>query len=783
MRALPFLLTALLPATALAQGLIIPRCPAPRPGRPVVECLPAGAQVARTRSDIRVELRDRVLRYEVEERFVNRGGMIGEADFLFPLPKNAAFRDLKLSIDGELVAGETMNATEARRIYEDIVRRQRDPALVEWMGHGLLRTRIFPIQPGEERRIVVRFESVAEREGDAMRVDYFRGQAFQGQPALPRPEPRVHPADERLTQRDSRDRTTFMLRYRAGGELGESYSPTHELDVRREGALREVSIRGGGPDIAVLVALRHSAAASVAMLPHATRDEPGYALITVTPPTELASSRLPRDVTFVIDVSGSMSGQKLEQARAAGRQLLRTLGERDRFRVIDFSTDVRSFRDDFVFATAANVREAIRYIDDLDAVGSTNISGALEEALRGMRRAERPWDAERVDEERRPEDRLLADRLPLVLFMTDGAPTVGDRDPGSIAARAARLRGDARVFSVGMGADVNVGLIEQLALEGRGTAHFVRPEENVERAVELLASRLRQPLLTDVRVTVEGSDVRLSRAYPSGPQDIFAGQDLVLLTRYDGSGSANVVVTGRAGSRQVRWSTTRAFPRSARETAFVPRLWATQRLGWLAAEKRRNGGSSEIDDEIRRLGERFGIPTEFTSYLVLEPGMVANQAMLRRERRVSPQVGSVGGVAGRGSAGAAPPSAAPADVQFESARAAAEQRSAKSLAAADLAQVVVTSAGGAETRRAGNRVFQRDGERWTDMAMKPELRVYKVKAYSPAYFALLDRVPDLKEAFALADRVLVAGRSVAIEVVADAAELSAAEVDTIVRNW
>ena len=133
--------------------------------------------IARTRSDVRVELADRVLRYEVEERFVNRGGMIGEADYLFPLPANAAFQDLKLSINGELVSGETMNAGQARGIYESIVRARRDPALVEWMGHGLLRARIFPINPGEEKRIVVRFQSVATREGDALRIDYFRGGA------------------------------------------------------------------------------------------------------------------------------------------------------------------------------------------------------------------------------------------------------------------------------------------------------------------------------------------------------------------------------------------------------------------------------------------------------------------------------------------------------------------------------------------------------------------------------------------------------------------------------
>ena len=772
MRAILPLLLLSIPAAVTAQGIIIPSCPRPRPDRPIADCAPVGAQVVRTRSDVKVELRDRVLRYEVEERFLNRGGTIGEADYIFPLPKNAAFRDLKLSIDGELVAGETMNAVEARRIYEDIVRRQKDPALVEWMGHGMLRTRIFPIQPGEERRVVVRFESVAEREGDAVRVDYFRGQSTQ----VARPQPGVRPMGgiERPMV-DPAGRTTFALTYRAGGELGEAYSPTHELDVERNGAAREVSIRGGGPDITVLVALRRSTAASVALLTHASRSEPGYALITVTPPTDLASSRTSRDVTFVIDVSGSMSGRKLEQAKAAGRQLLRTLTERDRFRVIDFSTDVRTFRDDFVLASDANVRAALRYLEDLEAVGSTNISGALEEALRGMRRVERHWDVEP-----RPEEGLRAERLPLVLFITDGAPTVGDRDPASIAARAARLRGDARVFSVGMGADVNVGLIEQLAMEGRGTAHFVRPEESVERTVELLATRLRQPLLTDVRVVTDGN-VRLTRMYPAGPQDIFAGQDLVLLARYEGNGSANLVVTGNAGGRRVRWSSQRGFTRDDRDNAFVPRLWATHRIGWLSAEKRRSGGSSEIDAEIRMLGERFGIPTEFTSYLVLEPGMVAGN-MRQDGTRLRSSVGGVAVGNARGERGAAAPAAAPATIQFESARTAAQQRSAKSVAAADEAMGMDAAASGG-LRRVGTRVFHRDGERWVDAGMKSELRVYKVKAYSAAYFSLLDKLPELREAFAIGDRVLVAGRTVAIEVVEDGAELSASDVESIVRNW
>ena len=754
MRFLPIALSLALPAIAGAQGLLIPRCIAPRPGieRPIDDCRPDRPAIIRTASTVRVELRDRVLRYEVEERFLNRGGTIGEADYIFPLPKGAAFRDLKLSIDGQLVAGETMSATEARRIYEDIVRRQKDPALVEWMGHGMLRTRIFPIQAGEERRVVVRFESVAEREGDAVRVDYFRGTA-----------PRFGAwgaGMERPTTTDPAPHTRFTLTYRAGGELGEAYSPTHELDVDRDDAQRRVSIRGGGPDVTVLVALRRSLAASVATLTHATRDEEGYALITVTPPSDLAANRLPRDLTFVLDASGSMAGRKMEQAKAAGRALLRTLGSQDRFRIIDFSTDVRSFRDGFTAASEENVRAAIRYLDGIDASGSTNISGALEQALE---RSDVGFGRQQSS----------ADRMPIVLFMTDGAATVGERDPARIAASAARARGDARIFTYGLGADLNIGLVEQLAVEGRGIATFLRPEENVERSVELLAGRLRAPILTDVRVRVDGN-VRISRLYPSGPQDVFAGQDLVFLARYDGNGPANVVVTGRSGGREVRWSNERNFAREDRENAFVPRLWATQRIGWLAAEKRRNGGNSEIDDEIRRLGERFGIPTEFTSYLVLEPGMVAGNRpeALRRGRVGDVQTSAVGG------AGATAP--APQAV-FEQARAASAQRQAKSVAAADMMRDEAAASG--ELRSAGSKIFQRTGDSWTDVSTKPTMKVYKVKAYSRTYFTLLEKLPQLKESFAVAEKVKVAGKSVAIEIVESAEELSENEIQAIIRGW
>jgi len=688
--------------------------------------------VVRQSSDVRVDLADRVLRYEITETFVNRGSRVGEADYMFPLPKGAAFQDLKLSINGELVSGETMSADRARQIYEEIVRRQRDPALLEWMGYGLLRARIFPIAPGEVKKVVVRFQMVAPREGDALRVDYFRGTR----------------SNQVGMNQELGGGTSFVLTYPNDPMYGTAYSPTHSIseqgyatDMGRDsyddrsfassyrGSVRRVEVRDARGEVTLLIPIRRSTSAAISLLANAPGNDDGFALITLAPPA-VRPRAVPRDVTFVIDVSGSMSGQKIEQARAAGKQLLRTLSPMDRFRLIDFSSDVRTFRDDFSIASGENIRAAERYLDELDAQGSTNISGALDEAL---------------------SSRVQAGRLPIILFLTDGQPTVGERDASVIASNVAKQRGSRRLFTFGVGADLNVSLIEQIALEGRGTASFVRPEESVERAVGIVASRLTSPLVTDVRVHADG--VRLLKMHPSGPVDIFAGEDLVILARYDGSGNAVLRFEGQTTSGPVNWSSRVYFPERSRENPFVARLWATQRVGYLSAEKRKHGGSQEINDEIRDLGERFGIPTEFSSYLVVEPGMnqrrrIADQANIGLSQVV---------VTGSGTTRAA--AAAPA-VQFEAAKSAAAQRSATSISAADSASGVRDDG---NVRRAGNVTFVLREGVWTDVRYKNSGTLLRVKPFSDAYFRLLELQPDLREPFSVGERAIIAGRSMAIE--------------------
>ncbi len=726
------------------------QAPCPQPPCPV------RGGVERSAREVTVTLEGRVLRYEVTERWTNRGRAIGEADYVLPLPRGAAFEDLALEIDGEMVTGEALAAGEARRIYEEIVRRQRDPALVEWMGLGVLRTRIFPIQPGETRTVTVRFRAVAEREGDALRVDV--------------PAPRGQ---------GTASGTALMLRTPAGDGYGEAWSPTHRVETRldrRGGGERRVAlVEDASGTVTLLVPVRDASRAAISVLTHAPSDDEGYALITLAPPA-VTRRATARDVTFVMDVSGSMAGTKLEQAKAAGRQLLNSLSAQDRFRVIAFSNDVEEFAEGWTNANGAARARATAWIEDLRATGGTNIAGALERAL---------------------EVASGAERLALVLFMTDGAPTVGERRSERLAARASELRGARRVFTFGLGADVNASLLEQVALDGAGTAHFVRPEEDVERVVGVVAQRLTRPVATNLKVRASG--VQLHAVQPAGQLDLFAGQELTVLARYRrshggfGSGlgggavTGRITITGESADGPVTWTSNAAFPARRSADAFVGRLWATQRVGWLSAERRKHGASQEVDQEIRMLGERWGIPTELTSYLVREPGM-ARQNVQDVGRRAQPardrgDVGSalnstvVTGVA-PAPAGAASGAPATASSDFERAKAAAEMRSARSLA--DVARREEDG-----SRRVGSRSFVRRDSSWVDLRPAAAgARTVTVIAYSPAYFALIERIADLREVFALGERVEVHGRAVTLRVAADGVKtLDAAALAAITRDW
>lgn len=693
-------------ASVSGQGWIMPP---ERPGRP------GPGAVVRVSSEVRVTVDGRVARFEVEERFRNDGGRLAEGSYLYPLPGEAVFSDLSLFQGDEELRGEMLNAEQARAIYEAIVRQQLDPALITLEGHGLIRARVFPIQPGETRRVILRYTQVLTREGDALRLRYAFG------------------------ARGGEAPVSIRVRLPAGHDWGTPYSPTHPVALSRDrdATVARVTTTDGGSLDLFLPVRRGLAGASV--LTHATGGEEGFYMLLLAPAAEPDRTVIPRDLTLVVDISGSMSGGKMEQARAALHQALGTLRPADRFRIIAFSSGVSHFRPGFSAASPAAVAAATRFVDDLRAQGGTNIEGALRAAF-----AE-PGGGQ--------------DRLGVVLFMTDGVPTVGEQAPERLAALAGGGGAGLRLFTMGVGHDVNTWLLERLASEARGAAEFVAPGADVEMAMGNVLRRVTHPALTGLRV-VE-SPVRLVQGAPAMLPDLFYGEELVIFGRYRGTGRGQVVVEGERNGRRERISVLAAFPASSSDNAFIPPLWAARRVGELTRTIRLEGHNDALVKEIRDLGLRYGILTEYTSYLVQEPGVV------------------VAGGPPRDVPMPAAPSAQAGRAAFEMAERSASL--AKTGSMADMAAVANREAsrmaGGNRTlQQAGTRWFAQDGSAWRDVAHHDGLRVVTVAPYSAAWFAVARALPELREAMALGDEVTIAGRRAALRVAADGAATLSSEV-------
>ncbi|HEV8357564.1 MAG TPA: VIT domain-containing protein [Gemmatimonadales bacterium] len=670
------------------------------------------AMLVRVGSSVRATVDGRVARFEVEERFRNAGPVIAEGTYLYPLPGEAVFTEFSLFQGEKELKGEMMSAEQARTIYEGIVRKLRDPALLTLVGHGLIRAQVFPVQPGETRTVTLRFTQLLAREGDALRLKYAAGDR----------------GDAPVTMR---------LEIRREAEFATAYSPTHQItDERRDGTLRLTVAEPVRGDVEVVLPFRRGLVGGT-VLTHAEPGDAGFALLFLAPPASEDTPVVGRDLTMVVDVSGSMSGEKMDQARAALRQALSSLGARDRFRLIAFSNAVREFREGFTPATREALTDARRFVDDLNANGGTNLAGAVQAAL-----AERP-DAE---------------RLALVLLLTDGIPSVGEQAPDRIAAEAAGRIGRARIFTVGVGSDVNTYLLDRLAVEGRGSATYVPPGADVGDAVGGVMSKLARPALVDLRIV--DSPVRFEEQAPAALPDLFYGEELVVLARYRGEGSGPVVIEGTRNGRRERFTIAAQFSRLERDHDYIPVLWASRRIGELTRQIRLEGSSPTLTAQVRDLGLRYGIITEYTSYLVQEPGVVAANAPMPMP------------------SGAAGAREMTGDAAFKAARASSLNLRGSTLAAADqaasmrLEEIVVSGVNGRDrssygtkdVRRAGGRLFaQRDGV-WTDVAHRDSLKVTTIAPFSNAYFAVVRARPALRAALGIGTPVVVAGRRASLKV-------------------
>ncbi len=690
--------------TLAGQGWIDPPV---RPNPPNIM-----GRIERLRSAVQVTVSGRVARVTVEEWFRNNGFVMDEGIYHFPLPGEAVFSSYSLWQGDQELRGEAMDATQARSIYEAIVRRKRDPALIELAGHGLIRASVFPINPGETRKITLRYTQLLDRAGDAWRFRYLGDRNRQTAPR------------------------SFRLQVDSAARFGDPFSPTHQVQIHRRDNQIDITLgdNASSGDFELLLPLGRGLV-GLSLVPHHPAGEDGYFMLLLAPGAATDAAAMRRDLVAVIDVSGSMSGEKIEQARSAMIQLLGSLRDGDRFRLVAFSSGVRRYAQGWTIATADARRDATAWIRSLQSEGGTNIAGALTEAF-----AQSPAEQS----------------LGVVVFLTDGQPTGNETDPERIAERAEQGRGRFRVFAFGVGDDVNTYLLDRLTERARGTTEYVRPGENIERAIGSLSSKIATPVLTDVALTT-GSGVELYDLQPPSLPDLFAGDEMVVFGRYRGARSAeqSVTVRGSRNGRQEEFTTRFADPTDD-QARYIEQLWASRKAGALSREIRLRGQTRETLDALKQLALRYGILTEYTSYLVQEPTIAMREEAVNRFMSA--------------------PAAAPAD----QAGASSVGRAARDRSMADankLQEVVVTAekeqagfdavlrarSGVNPTQRVAGRLFILRDSTWTDLNHGDSLRVVTVEPYSDAYFALLRALPDLGASAALEPAVLVAGHRASIK--------------------
>ena len=573
---LALLMLPLAASAAMAQGLIIPIEPDVPP-------------LALTRHRVTVEIDNQAAVTTVEQIFHNHTNRQLEAQYVFPIPKGAVMSRFTMLVNGTEKTGELVEKDKARQIYNSIVRRSRDPGLLELIGTNLFRANIFPIAPRGDQRITVRFQQVLTAE-DSM-VTYLypvrhgvkRGAAVHGE-------------------------FSIDVTVRSGSSLRNIYSPTHPMVITRKND-REARAQFKAhrtmldKDFRLYYGVSDKDVGLNLMTFRPDPEKPGYFMMLLSPKSEIQETQIvERDVIFVIDTSGSMAGEKIKQARGALKYCINSLNDGDRFNIVRFSTSVEPWRPAPVRA-ADSRKDALSWVDTLIAQGGTDIAGALDAA---------------VAFERDPA------RQAFIIFMTDGKPTLGETtDPRKILEKVMRARrapnGDSiRIFSWGVGYDVDTQLLDGISEQAGGVSEYVRPEEDIEAKVSSFYAKASRPVLTGLKLEVLGEKVRLVNRYPSRLPDLYAGTQMVLFGRYTGDGDIAMRLTGRVNRKEEEFTYEGKFAAKGGKHAFIEPLWAQRRIGHLLDTIRLHGEKKELVEDVIRLSVEYGIQTPYTSYLVLE---------------------------------------------------------------------------------------------------------------------------------------------------------------------
>ncbi|MDI1242135.1 MAG: VIT domain-containing protein [bacterium] len=714
-----------------AQGVIVPivcdfrPCrPIPRP-RPIP--LPNVLPVKSIKIDTKIE--GQVATTHVEQVFRNDTPHTLEGTYFFPIPETASIIEFSIWENGKKLVGEVRTREEARRIYDEIVRRQRDPGLLEYAGKDLFQASIFPIPGNSDKKLELKYSQVLKAESGTVAYKYPLGMGRNLWRNMPGVETRQGMPAQKFGTVSGR---VEIIGRQA---LRNIYSPSHKIDVSNSGETRSVvsfETSDNDSDFQLFYGLSNDDF-GMTLMTHREPGKDGYFLLMLSPKDSVSERQLVnKDIVFVLDTSGSMADEgKMEKARNALLFGVRTLRTGDKFNIISFAGEERLMERGLISADAAGKARGEAFVKKLSPTGGTNINDSLVASIKQFDNSDRPK---------------------MLVFMTDGNPTVGVTDAEKIVAnlKAAKTSGvDVRMFPFGFGYDVNTALLDRIGTENLGISDYVQPKEDLEVKVSNFFARVSSPVLSDIELDLGGLDAEFM--YPRKVSDLFKGMQIAMIGRYKNSSDLKniaIAVRGKTGRepRTFRFDGL-DFPERTDDNEFLPRLWASRRVGWLIEEIRRNGETRELKDEVTDLGTRYGIVTPYTSYLATD-GSVANAPRdSERQRQISALPMSGRSVSGADAVQmSVQQNAMKSNVSLDGASEKKKEARERILVDNSMANQFV-----------GAKNFFNQSNVWVDAEFKKDRRLPEtnVKFGSEEYFALLNKERVLAQYFALGEEVVV----------------------------
>ena len=438
-----FILLCFSSVQVYADGFIIPQ---PRRGERIP---PLSVKYHR----VEVNILGQVAKTTIDQVFINHHSRDIEGLYICPLPEGASLSEFSMYIGDRKVDGEILDRDQARRVYEDIVRRMKDPALLEYVGRNLFRARVYPIPARGEKRIKLSYTEILKSESRLVRY--------------------LYPLNtEKFSARPLED-VSVSVNIRTQIPISNVYSPSHKVSIRK---IEKNHARVGyedkniKPDKDFILYYSHSEDDIGLSFINWSEKKDNYFLFMASPSFVNPKAKvINKNIIFVLDSSGSMSGKKIIQAKEAARFVINHLDQGDMFSMIDFDDGVDFFSQKMVSATQENIEKALHFVENIEDSGGTNINEALSEGLGLINQTDRPS---------------------YILFLTDGLPTVGVTDTAAILKNISSANDrKSRIFVFGVGYDVNTELLDRISSGNRGTSVYVSENDNLEVAISHFMKR------------------------------------------------------------------------------------------------------------------------------------------------------------------------------------------------------------------------------------------------------------------------------------------------------